>query len=396
MALSERPAVLIGFAEALAGPETAWSLLDAGNRVVAFTRRGRRPALRRCREVELVSVTPPERDLETAAAEVRALAWREDIGAVMPLDDAAVSICSDGLGGAAPVLGPTGEQAEVALDKRRQLELAAEAGFRIPPTIEVTTEAEALALDAFPLVLKPALAVTELDGRLIRGSGVVCADREELERAVARWQGRQPLLAQAHLLGVGEGLFGLADGDRIRAWSAHRRVRMMNPQGSGSSACVSIPVDENLRRLAERLVGEARWSGLFMVELLRDRAGYAWFMELNGRPWGSMALARRLGLEYPAWAHRQLLEPGFEPPFPARNGEIRVRHLGREVVHLLMVLRGPRSRALTDWPSRLGTLLDVASVRRGDRWYNWRRGSPGLFVADAVGTVRDQVLGRPG
>ena len=66
------------------------------------------------------------------------------------------------------------------------------------------TEAEALALHSFPLVLKPALAVTELDGRLVRGSGVVCADREELERAVARWQGRQPLLAQAHVQGASE------------------------------------------------------------------------------------------------------------------------------------------------------------------------------------------------
>ena len=74
-------------------------------------------------------MTAPEQDLEAAAAEVRALARRGDVGAVMPLDDAAVRICAAGLGGAAPVVGPTGEQA-VALDKRRQLELAAEAGFR--------------------------------------------------------------------------------------------------------------------------------------------------------------------------------------------------------------------------------------------------------------------------
>ena len=36
--------------------------------------------------------------------------------------------------------------------------------------------------------------------------------------------------------------------------------------------------------------------------LLRDGEGTAWFMELNGRAWGSMALARRLGHEYPRWA----------------------------------------------------------------------------------------------
>ena len=132
-----------------------------------------------------------------------------------------------------------------------------------------------------------------------------------------------------------------------------------------------------------------------MVEILRDAAGDMWFIELNGRAWGSMALARRLGLEYPAWAHQQLPEPGFEPP--SRPGTASfARGTSGARSYLLMVLRGPRSRALTDWPSRLGTLRDVASVRRGDRWYNWHRGSPGLFLADAVGAVRDQVFGRSG
>jgi hypothetical protein len=215
-------------------------------------------------------------------------------------------------------------------------------------------------------------------------------------RAAARWDPRRPLLAQPLLHGVGEGLFGLAGTGGVHAWSAHRRVRMMNPAGSGSSACVSIPVDPALAERGERLVRAAGWTGLFMIELLRDRDGRAWFIELNGRPWGSMALARRLGLEYPAWAYAQLTDPGFEPPVPGAARALRARHLGRELVHVLMVLRGPRSCALSDWPSRLRTVRDVASIRRGDRLYNWRRGSSGLFLADTVGTVRDQVLGRSG
>ena len=66
--------VLMGFADALAAPETAWSLLASGRPVVAFARRGARPALRRCKGVELVEITAPEQDSRQALAdpEIRA------------------------------------------------------------------------------------------------------------------------------------------------------------------------------------------------------------------------------------------------------------------------------------------------------------------------------------
>ncbi len=43
--------VVIGFAEALSGPEVAWSLIDAGYRVVAFARKGGGNALQCSRHV---------------------------------------------------------------------------------------------------------------------------------------------------------------------------------------------------------------------------------------------------------------------------------------------------------------------------------------------------------
>lgn len=76
---------------------------------------------------------------------------------------------------------------------------------------------------------------------------------------------------------------------------------MMNPHGSGSSACVSFPVAEDLKLAIERFTRATGWLGIFMIEFLRDQSGIPWFVELNGRSWGSMALSRRQGLEYPAW-----------------------------------------------------------------------------------------------
>jgi hypothetical protein len=132
---------------------------------------------------------------------------------------------------------------------------------------------------------------------------------------------------------------------------------------------------------------------MFMMEFLRTADGTAWFMELNGRTWGSLALARRQGLEYPAWAVAQLDEPTLAPVVAVREGQL-CRHLGREIVHLLMVLRGPRSTALTSWPSRRRALLDVLRIRRSDRWYNWHPGDARLFVEDTIHTVTRQLAGR--
>src|SRR2546427_9668945 len=104
-----------------------------------------------------------------------------------------------------------------------------------------------------------------------------------MERAIGEWKERVPLLVQAFVPGSGEGIFGLAGPDGIRAWSAHRRLRMMNPQGSGSSACISQAVPSDLMPKVQKLIKKAQWRGLFMIEMLRDRSGDAWFVELNGR-----------------------------------------------------------------------------------------------------------------
>ncbi len=237
------------------------------------------------------------------------------------------------------------------------------------------------------------MAAIERDGRLDRGHAWVCSDVTELNAAVGSWAGREPMLLQQFISGVGHGLFGLATERGVIGWSAHRRVRMMNPQGSGSSACVSEEVDDGLRAIADRFVAQCAWRGLFMIELLRDESGKFWFMELNGRAWGSMALARRLGFEYPAWAARLALTPQAEIPLPApADNPLICRHLGREVLHLMFVARGSKSKALVRWPSFWTTMRQVCRFSRNEGWYNWRADDRTVFINDTIATVAGQVF----
>ena len=239
-----RRSVLVGFADALAAPEVAASLLQAGHRVSAFKRRGETVALRKLREIELVEVTAPEDDLPACAEEVATLATNHDL--TMPLDDLALLVCDRGLPAEAPISGPRGAQARLALDKRLQLRAAEVAGLEVPPWVEVAAEdtGQQNAHNTWtpppgwtlPAVLKPALAAEEHEGRLRRLAPRLLSSEEQAGELLHTWGAETPALLQRWVSGTGAGVFGIADAEGVHLLSAHRRVRMMNPAGSGSSA----------------------------------------------------------------------------------------------------------------------------------------------------------------
>jgi hypothetical protein len=389
------PLVLIGFAEAMAAIESTWSLQQAGFRVAAFRRVNSRPALGRVRGVEIHEVPRPEEDAFGTVAAVRKLCDDLAPAALLPLDDHALWVARQMQDFAVRVAGGTGDAADCALDKSVQLRIAAEAGLPVPMT-QVLDDLADLDQKSFPVMVKPSKALYEINGVLKRPTGIVCANAEELSRAAARtWPGS--VLVQPLIHGVGEGLFGHVGADEVSAWSAHRRVRMVNPQGSASSACESAPVDTELLQPAERFLETIGWRGMFMLEFLRDSSGRPWFMEINGRAWGSMALARRRGFEYPAWAVQAALDPSSKPACPPRPPDVRCRNIGLELVHLAFVARGPRSDAPMDWPKLSRAIRDVCTFTRGDRLYNWNRSQPSVFIVDMLETLRSytrKITGR--
>ncbi len=398
-----RETVLIGFAEALAAPEVVWSLVDDGFQVVAFARRGRATALRHSRYVICHEICPPELDLQRSLSELTDLVKSLDnvTGNVhkilFPLDDKAVWLCNSiQLQQPWLLAGPKEGAAELALNKHLQFRAASEAGFNVPNAILAHFAEEVFRFDAvesFPLILKASEAVPIRDGHVAEFPKWICANREELERAVKQWAERTPLLVQKFIVGTGEGVFGLAASDGIRAWSGHRRLRMMNPQGSGSSACISESVSETLMSNTQRLIENTGWQGLFMIELLRDDFGKVWFVELNGRPWGSMALARRQGLEYPSWQVRLTMDPkSAAGGMAAGTPGVVCRNLGREFMHILFVIKGAKSKALTSWPSFSKTIREMFSVGRRDSFYNWRSDDIKVFLADVFYTLRSNIF----
>lgn len=389
---------MVGFAEALSAPEVVWSLVDAGHKVVAFSRKGRRPALRHSRHVVVHEITAPEKDHAAAIADLARLLAETQAGSadrhvLLPLDDTALWLSHQVAVAGWTLATAPASCLSLALDKSRQVELARASGFNVPETFVATTPEAVLAgAKQFPLIVRPAAAVSVGAGKLSKGKNWICSDAGELRQAMAGWKGGEPLLVQPFLEGTGEGAFGIATSQGVVAWSGHRRLRMMNPHGSGSSACISQPVPPDIQRAIGEMIRVSGWRGLFMVELLRDTAGKCWFVEFNGRPWGSMALSRRQGFEYPAWTVQLALEPGFVPAAPAASRTLVCRNLGRELMHALFVVKGRKSRAIRNWPSVGQTFWQLCRLDRSTFFYNWRREDWKVFYNDCWGTIRDQIF----
>ena len=390
--------VLIGFAEALAAPESFFSLHRAGHVVSAFARHGAQvPLIRNLPLHRVHFLTPPEIDAAAATTQLADLmAGSEAPEVVLPLDDAALWLVTQALGTDARIAGGTGGAARVALDKSAQIEAAARAGLAVPRTVTVRAPEDLHGPLPVPALAKPALAIAHRGAGLSKGRSHVLAEPGDAGALAESLEpDMDPLLLQPLIRGTGEGIFGFAGTGGVSHWSGHRRLRMMNPHGSGSSACISVMPEPTLCDAVATFVTDIGWRGPFMIELLRDSEGTAWFMEINGRMWGSLALARGQGLEYPAWSVAQARNSDFVPPsVPATQAPLVARHLGRDLLHLLFVARGPGSPLYrADWPRLLPSMAQVLRPARGRR-YNADPAFPGFVWRDTVHTVAQALRRR--
>lgn len=386
--------ILLGFAEALSAPEVVFSLVKAGFSVAAFTSGKHISPLRKIKSVELIKVTSLHENADKTISELRNIYHNLKVSAILPLNDSALWLCNKLADDPEiKVAGPTGICAQFALDKRLQLKAARTAGFNVPDTLIVENIADDKQKINFPVILKSAMAFAEYEGQPIEKESVhYCKNKQEFNKEIAKWSRKQPLLVQSIHNGVGEGLFGFATDKDVILWSAHQRIRMMNPKGSGASACKAIPITDHPVHSAKDMLSKLKWRGMFMIELLRDETGKLWFVELNGRAWGSMALALRMGFDYPAWTVMQKLDPTFIPSSPTPREYVTCRHLGREIIHILQVLRGPQSTATPNWPPFWRTFFNVLHVSKKDCFYNWRNGYAGFFFADTYNTIMNETL----
>ncbi len=246
-------------------------------------------------------------------------------------------------------------------DKAALSRLAAEVGLAAPRTLELgSDDLDTRAGEiAFPVVVKSASSAVDESGRSrLAPPATLAHDLDEIRDYLSR---APRCLVQPLVDGTLTAVSGVAwEGEVV--CSVHQVARRIYPERLGVSAFAeTVPADERIGRPLAEIVRRLGWSGIFEFQLLRT-ADAAHVIDLNPRPYGSLALAIASGLNLPAiWVDLLL---GREPRIGRPRAGVRYRAENREVGALAAAIRRGRLRqALGIVRPRRRTVHAIFSLR---------------------------------
>jgi predicted ATP-grasp superfamily ATP-dependent carboligase len=231
---------------------------------------------------------------------------------VFGADDASVAVLSS-CRAAVPAIVPYGAHDGVlaVTDKLRLSETAARAGFRTPRTAPAT-DATVRSWSG-PAVVKcrmhwrpgrPGLE-PRLEAVLAPGPAEAARRVDQVRRA-----GGEPLLQQV-VAGRLMAFVTVVDRRGRLVARLQQRAEGTWPVPTGVSArAVTVPVDPELARKAAVLLEGLDWFGLAQLQFLVADDGDPWLIDVNVRPYGSLALAHAAGLNLlDIWARLATARP---------------------------------------------------------------------------------------
>lgn len=116
-------------------------------------------------------------------------------------------------------------------------------------------------------------------------------------------------ILQEYINGSGYGVSMLYNRGQKRAIFTHKRLEEKVSTGGTSTLRISTR-NEMLEEWAERLLSHLSWNGVAMVEFkYNEQTRKGWFIEINPRFWGSLALPYYAGMDFP-WLYYQILRDG--------------------------------------------------------------------------------------
>lgn len=209
----------------------------------------------------------------------------------------------------------------------------------------------------FPVVLKPSCSL--LPGHSGRNEVRIVRSEDALQDALPRMLACCPVLVQEFCRGEGIGVNVLAHEGEVVAAFQHRRLHEP-ADGGASSYRVSVPLSADLLDAARRFCRELRWTGPAMLEFKQDPATRAAvLMEVNGRLWGSLALAVHAGVDFPRLLYDMLVLGKVQRTFTYRV-PCHARHSTADFDWLLTNMRSEKGRKAlrqTPWVPEVGNFL---------------------------------------
>jgi protein-tyrosine-phosphatase/predicted ATP-grasp superfamily ATP-dependent carboligase len=284
---------------------------------------------------------------------------------------------------------------EFTLSKYRSTQKALSLGIPCPPTLFISDGTPSkewnrnLSSLRFPVIIKTDNYLAP-GGTYEPGRNFIAADADAANRILCGLELKPSrIIAQEVIPGSGTGAFLLRFGGKTYLRFAHRRLHEVPYTGGVSSFRESIHDDE-LVSLGEALLTAIDYDGVAMVEFRRSAVdGKPYFLEINGRLWGSLALALHCGVDFP----KSLVEcyQNSAPTTTTSNyrSGIKCRNIFTgELVHLLSILTARPTKALDRPPSKFRAVAEFfalslnPTIRHDYFW--WSDPLPGIVQAARI------------
>jgi protein-tyrosine-phosphatase/predicted ATP-grasp superfamily ATP-dependent carboligase len=329
---------------------------------------------------------------ENFSIALRSLVRERNHDMLIPVQDAAMAAIGRDYGPLAAVLHvacPPPHIIERVLNKNLTLEIAERCHIPIPRTLRLESYAGIETLVTaltFPFIAKP-----------VRQSARPTFKSRCFQTAkqFVAWRASHPeeeLLLQEFCPGEGVGIEMLIHHGQSSATFQHRRLKEDPPGGGVAVMAIAEEPDPELVSASLRLLRGLEWEGVAMVEFRRDpRDRTARLMEVNGRYWGTTALALASGIEFPVYQWEIL--HGRTPNVRQRYASgTRWRWTAGYLARLHSILLGSADTSGKRF-SRLAALVQ-APGDLGPQYHDALRSfsDPRPFFSELFATIREFVI----
>jgi predicted ATP-grasp superfamily ATP-dependent carboligase len=237
-----------------------------------------------------------------------------DVDVLMPGSDASLLNVSRGRARLEPHVRiglPPADAVWRSLDKAELSEAATRCELAPPETVVCHGSDEALGAGralGYPVVVKPLRSVIESSPVRRRSGSLPAATPADLT-AIVDMLGND-VLVQRRAVGVLVSFGGVFAGGRLLGEAVSRYGRTWHPSAGNASFSETVDGSPELRSRVCALMTDLGWEGLFELELIERDDGGWYAIDMNPRPYGSMALAIGAGCNLPAiWCRHVLGEP---------------------------------------------------------------------------------------
>jgi len=267
-----------------------------------------------------VIYTSPKRNKSMFIRDILRLVKCEDYSAIFPVTEYTIlpllEVYDELNEYTVPILPPK-DTFTIVNDKWNVVQIAKKVGVPTPKTMLLSSlkPAKEFAKDVgFPLVLKTRSKVIWVKNRAFTFkvfSQNYIFNELQLVKVLARYVKLlrkikvEPsfIMLQEFKKGTGIGFETLYDRCKPLALFMHERIHELPPTGGASTLRDSI-FSYSIAKMSCRLLSHIRWKGLAMVEYRMSPNGAFYILEINGRPWGSLPLAVKCGIDFPYLAYK--------------------------------------------------------------------------------------------